>query len=68
MNGRSKLPIADWQKEQKKLTAKRYALCDEFYSLKDEIPNMEAIRKSIEGLLKGEQVREQSQKKQDVAL
>ena len=54
MNGRTKLPIDDWQKEQRELTAKRYALCDEFYSLKEVIPNMEAIRRSIEGLMKDE--------------
>jgi len=54
MNGRSTLPISDWQKEQKELAAKRYALCDEFYLLKEEIPNMESIRRSIEGLMKDE--------------
>ena len=62
MNGRTKLPLADWQKEQKELAAKRYALCDEFYSLKAEVPNMEAIRRSIEMLMKAEPHREQPQK------
>lgn len=52
MNGWTELPVADWQRAQKKLAAKRYALCDEFYSLKEEIPNMEAIRRSVEGLMK----------------
>ena len=68
MNGRTKLPIADWQKEQKDISSKRYALCDEFYSLKDEIPNMEAIRRSIEGLMKGEPQREQPQKSKGAEL
>jgi len=45
--------------------AKRYALCDEFYSLKEEIPNMEAIRRRIEGLMKDEP---QRIKKHDIAL
>ena len=53
------LPIADWQKEQKELAAKRYKLCDEYYSLKDEIPNMEAIRRSVEGIMKDEPNRTQ---------
>ena len=52
MNGRTKLPIVDWQKEQKELAAKRYALCDEYYTLKEEIPNMEAIRRSVESLMR----------------
>jgi len=60
MNGRTELPISDWQKEQRELSNKRYKLCDEYYSLKDEIPNMEAIRRSIEGLMKNESLREQA--------
>lgn len=54
MNGRTGLPVAAWHNEQKALAAKRYTLCDEFYSLKEEIPNMEAIRRSVEGLMKDE--------------
>ncbi|MCL2217858.1 MAG: hypothetical protein FWB91_12700 [Defluviitaleaceae bacterium] len=59
MNGRKELPIKDWQKEQKELAAKRYALCDEYYSLKEEIPNMEAIRRSVEALMRDEPNRAQ---------
>ena len=66
MNGRTKLPIVDWQKEQKEVAAKRYVLCDEFYLLKEEIPNIEAIRRSIEGLMKAESMREQPQKLKSV--
>jgi len=49
MNGRNAIPIADWQKE---LSAKRYALCDEYYSLKEEITSIEAVRRSIERLIR----------------
>jgi len=52
MNGRKDLSIKEWQDEQKKLLAKRYALCDEFYRLKGEIPNVEAIRRSVESLIR----------------
>jgi len=54
MNGRTTLPIKDWQKEQKELAAKRYTLCDEYYSLKDEIPNIEAVRRSVETIMRDE--------------
>jgi hypothetical protein len=64
MNGRKDLPIKDWQKEQRELAAKRYALCDEYYSLKEEVQNTEAIRRSIEGLIKAEPNRAQPQKLQ----
>lgn len=62
MNGRTTLPISEWQKEQKELAAQRYVLCDEFYLLKDEILNMEVIRRSIERIMKGEPQRGQPQK------
>jgi hypothetical protein len=68
MNGRTKLPISDWQREQRELTAKRYALCDEYYELKEEIPNMEAIRRSIEGLMRDESNRAQPTRAIDAAL
>jgi len=68
MNGRTKLPIADWQMEQKELAAKRHALCDEYYALKEEIPNMEAIRRSIEGLMKDEPNRAQPKRTMDALL
>jgi len=68
MNGRTGLPIADWRKEQKELAAKRYNLCDEFYLLKKEIPNMESIRRSIEGLINDEPNRTQPTRTIDVAL
>jgi len=41
-------------KEQRELAAKRYALCDEYYGIKIEIPNMEAIRRSVETLMRDE--------------
>jgi uncharacterized protein YukE len=52
MNGRTKLLIKDWQKEQNELVAKRFNLCDEYYSLKEKIPNMETIRQSVENLMR----------------
>ena len=68
MNGRTTLPIADWQKEQKELAAKRYKLCDEFYLLKEEIPNMEAIRRSVETIIRDEPNKVQPTHNRDVAL
>ena len=52
MNGRKDLPIKDWQKEQKELLAKRYAMCDEYYSLKEKVPAVEAIQHSVENLMR----------------
>ena len=46
MNGRTDPPpIKDWQAEQKKLTAAKYALCERYYAIQDE--------RSVEQLCKG---------------
>ena len=68
MNGRTQLPVKDWQKEQNELLSKRYALCDEFYSLKEEIKSTEVIRKSIENLMHDEKQRAQPDLTQHKAI
>ena len=67
MNGRTMLPIADWQREQKELSAKRYALCDEYYDIKAELPHMEDIRRSVETLMRDEPNSEQPTKTRGMA-
>jgi len=54
MNGRTKLPIGNWRAEQKDLLAERYLLCEEYYGLKDEIKNVEILRRELENLLREE--------------
>jgi len=68
MNGRTTLPIKDWQREQKELAAKRYVLCDEYYDIKAELPNMEALRRSMETLMRDEQQRGQLMRGRGQAL
>lgn len=44
MNGRTDPPpIKDWQAEQKKLTAAKYAACERYYALQDEVRSMEQL-------------------------
>jgi uncharacterized protein YciI len=59
MNGRTDLPIGDWQKEQTQLLNKRYGLCEQFYTLKDDIKFAEIIRRSMEQIMKNEPQKEQ---------
>ena len=70
MNGRTQLPINDWQAEQKKLLAKRYNLCDKFYTLKEEIKSVEVLRRSVENLMREDlqMQRGQPQRVHDVGL
>jgi len=61
-------PKSKKRKEQKELAAKRYTLCDEYYSLKEEIPSMETIRRSIETIMRDEPNRAQPTRSQGKAL
>ena len=46
MNGRTDpVPIKDWRAEQTKLTAAKYALCERYYALQDEVRSVEQLRK-----------------------
>ena len=51
MNGRTTLPIKAWKEEHTKLTAEKYTLCEEYYRLKDDVKNVEVLRKGAEGIL-----------------
>ena len=52
MNGRKEIPIKKWRSEHKELLAERYTLCNEYYSLKDEVKNVEILQQSIENIMR----------------
>ena len=55
MNGRTDPPpIKDWRKEYEKLTAAKYALCERYYALQDEVRNIEQLRKCAENIMRDE--------------
>ena len=54
LNGRAQIPISTWQSQQKEMTAKRFALAEKFYGIKDEIKSAEVLRRSMEELIQGE--------------
>ena len=51
MNGREKLPIKAWKEEQSKLIAGRFELYDEYYKLKDDVKNVEVLRRGAENIM-----------------
>jgi hypothetical protein len=59
MNGRTELPVKKWWAEWEKLTAEKYALCDEYYQLDDDLKNVEALRRGAENIMREELQREQ---------
>ena len=63
MNGRKDIPVKAWQAEQAKLIDDRFSLCEDYYRLKDEIQNVEMLRKGV-----GNLVRENLTKAQDIEI
>jgi hypothetical protein len=44
-------PIKDWRKEHERLTAAKYALCERYYALQDDVRSMEQLRKGAENIM-----------------
>jgi hypothetical protein len=51
MNGKTIIPIKKWEAEQKNIFAIKYALFDEYYQCKDEIKNVEDLRRGAERIM-----------------
>jgi hypothetical protein len=51
MNGNTVVPAKTWKKKQKELTARKYALCERYYSLRDEVRSVELLRKGTENIM-----------------
>lgn len=51
MNGRKTLPIKEWQKEHKDLLEEKILLSEKFYKYKDDLKNVEALRRGAESLM-----------------
>ena len=67
MNGREKLPIKKWKEERERLTAEKFALCEDYYKLKDDVKNVEALRRSVDNLMR-EDVRDVPQRTKGIDL
>jgi hypothetical protein len=59
LNGRTEIPIKKWRAELETLTAEKYALCDEYYRLDDELKSVEALRRGAENIMREESQQEQ---------
>ena len=68
MNGKTTIPIKTWQAERDKLTAEKYALSEEYYTLKDEVKSVEVLRKGAESLMREDTQRTQPQRTQGMEL
>ncbi len=61
MNGRTTLPVKAWRDERDRLTAERQTLSREYAALKNEVKEVEKIRKGVDEIMREEQRRAQPQ-------
>ena len=67
MNGRTDPPpIKDWRKEQQSLTAAKYAACERYYALQDDVWSVEQLRKGAENIMREDVQERQPRRAQDV--
>jgi ATP-dependent exoDNAse (exonuclease V) alpha subunit len=58
MNGNTIVPVKAWQAEQNKLAAKKFTLCEKYYSLQEEVQSVELLRKGAENLMREDRQQE----------
>jgi hypothetical protein len=68
LNGHGKIPEKDWRAEREKLLAERYAQVDKYYKLKDDVLNVETLRRGAMNLMCETPQREEPKRTQGVAL
>ena len=69
MNGRTDPPpIKEWRKEQQSLTAAKYAACERYYALQDEVRSVEQLRKGAERFMNEETPEQVPIQKHDLSL
>jgi ATP-dependent helicase YprA (DUF1998 family) len=68
LNGRNEIPYYTWTAERAKLTVERKTLNREYLSLKDEVKEVEQIRKNADSILRQEQREQQPRRARDMEL
>ena len=68
LNGRTVIPEKEWRAELKRLTAERYALVEEYYKLKDDVKNVETLRRSAMNIMSQEAPEQTLRRSQDLSL
>lgn len=68
LNGKTSVPIKAWKTERDKLNAEKQQLSRRYYTLKDEVKEVEQIRRNVYSILREENGREQPTRKHDLEL
>ena len=66
MNGKTGIPLKAWKTERDKLNGEKKQLTRQYYVLKDEVKEVEQIRRNVYSILREENGREQPTRKHEV--
>lgn len=65
MNGKTGIPLKAWKAERDKLSGEKKELTQQYYALKDEVKEVEQIRRNVYSILREENGREQPTRKHE---
>ena len=65
MNGKTSIPLKAWKAERDKLNGEKKELTRRYYALKDEVKEVEQIRRNVYSILREENGREQPTRKHE---
>ena len=65
MNGKTGIPLKAWKAERDKLNGEKKQLTQQYYALKDEVKEVEQIRRNVYRILREENGREQPTRKHE---
>ncbi len=65
MNGKTGIPLKAWKAERDKLNGEKKELTRQYYALKDEVKEVEQIRRNVYSILREENGREQPTRKHE---
>jgi hypothetical protein len=52
------LSIKTWEKEQKSLTARKFVLCERYYTLQDDVRSIELLRRGVDSIVQEDRQQE----------
>jgi len=68
MNGHTSLPIKTWKAEVAQLTAEKNRLYQDFYKLRDEVREVEIIKRNMEQVIRRDELEVKRSKVRDIEL
>lgn len=66
MNGKTSIPLKAWKAERDNLNGEKKELTRQYYALKDEVKEVDQIRRNVYSILREENGREQTTRKHDL--